>query len=216
MEKEEKLGVLEDFRPVLLVSPDKDKDLYGYLSKEWIPLTDSAYIYERSRGVLKTGADGLGYYPDDNKFGQGFLADYKYNKKGEVRHGDKMMKLQNGRRFIAAGFHVYMPKPEVIVSNGERSFRFDTMKEASEAIHQDVSMLLGSDDPAYKRKGWSAQYGWPMPFILKKRTGSVRESPKGKFLSKGKSFRQRKQEFPRWELSDEEYLEQWFAKKEKR
>ena len=89
---------------------------------------------------------------------------YEYNRAGEVRHDGRLLKLYKGRRFMVGGkTHMYMPTPEIIVGDGVRSFRFDSIAQAERVIDLDVSRLLYEN---VSINGWMAQEGWPQPFVV--------------------------------------------------
>ena len=139
------IQVIDKSELVLLKNPTDMPDFptYDCLSgKEWIPLTSSARIPMPTKAMYG----------------------YEYNRAGEVRHDGRLLKLYKGRRFmVKEKTHMYMPNPEIIVGDGVRSFRFDSVAQAERMIDLDVSRLVYEN---VSINGWMAQEGWPQPFCI--------------------------------------------------
>ena len=144
------IQVIDKSELVLLKNPTNMPDFptYECLSgKEWIPLTSSARIPMPTKAMYG----------------------YEYNKEGQVRHNGELLKLYKDRRFIVGRTsdgktnHMYMPNPEIIVGDGVRSFRFDSIAQAERMIDLDVSRLVYEN---VSINGWMAQEGWPQPFCI--------------------------------------------------
>lgn len=170
--------------PSVLVSWCKGEDVYFHMRSEWqsitmsqrmigIPNFSEMRVYEYNmEGEVRKRLLPTGAKRSTIKHNKIILKPFDHEEAEriyeEAQHYDEPkyipIKLYEGHRFVAGGWNIYMPQGEICVGNGEKSYRFDTHKEATYFMGFDTSI---AERHRVERNGWRVERGWPQPFVMR-------------------------------------------------